>query len=555
MPSRPFPVLSPVVIGSLLMVAELASAATYHVCPSGDDARSGLSPAEAWQTVARANRQDFAPGDHLLFAAGAEFFGPLRFDRRDGGETTRPVKVATFGEAARGPAVIRAGIGRGIDVHNMSGLRVENLKVVGDGADINRQSGILLLSTCPNGSEGVTIDRVEVTGFGKHGISVGAWNSTAGYRDVRITRCETHHNLRTGVFTWGPWGAGIYAHRQIYIADTRAFKMKGGSGLTFSSVDGGIIERCIAFENGENHSGGAGIWAWDATNILFQYNESYANRTIGADGDGFDFDGGVTNSIMQYNYSHDNDAAGYLLAQYRHAPQPMENIVIRFNISENDCRKKPYGAIHIWNGCGDDRIRNIHIYQNTVFMTPPPSEKKGPLARGLMAGMQALGLTPFPQTASAMAIISPTRDVTVSNNIFSTTGGVRLLSVIEGQRHLRLQNNAYWSAESPFSVEWMGAEYASFTEWLEAAQDQERQGAKILAIHADPRLRAPGTGGTLGNADFLSTLDGYRLEEDSPLGQRGLDLRKEYGIDVGDRGFFGEPVPGDTPPAVGASML
>lgn len=84
----------------------------------------------------------------------------------------------------------------------------------------------------------------------------------------------------------------------------------------------------------------AGIWAWDSNNILLQFNESYANRTIGVDGDGFDFDGGVTNSVMQYNYSHDNDAAGFLLAQYAFAPQAMKNIVIRYNISENDCRRK-----------------------------------------------------------------------------------------------------------------------------------------------------------------------------------------------------------------------
>ena len=78
-------------------------------------------------------------------------------------------------------------------------------------------------------------------------------------------------------------------------------------------------------------------------------HESYRNRTIEVDGDGFDFDGGATNSVMQYNYSHDNDGAGLLFAQYPSAPQRMENPTIRHNISENDCSKLDYGAIHVWN--------------------------------------------------------------------------------------------------------------------------------------------------------------------------------------------------------------
>src|SRR3712207_8524244 len=50
------------------------------------------------------------------------------------------------------------------------------------------------------------------------------------------------------------------------------------------------------------------------------------------------------NSIMQYNYSHDNYGAGYLLARYSSAPA-MSNLTIRYNISENDGRKNDYGGI------------------------------------------------------------------------------------------------------------------------------------------------------------------------------------------------------------------
>lgn len=537
-----------------IMAAGTSGAATYYVSPAGDDRHSGLSPETAWRTPERANNFTLTPGNRLLFEGGKTFQGPVKLDKADGGSPESPVVIGTY-NLEMGRATILGGLGRGIDVHNTTGLRITDLKIVGDGAKENLLSGISLLSTCDDGSSHVEIDRVEVTGFGRHGISIGAWQTESGYQHVRITNSSTHNNRRTGVYTWGPWGAGIYAHRQIYIGDTEAYKMKGGSGFTFSSVDGGIIERCIAHNNGEEHSGGAGIWAWDSNDILFQYNESYENRTIGVDGDGFDFDGGVTNSIMQYNYSHDNDAAGYLLAQYRYAPQAMDNIIIRYNISENDCRKKSYGAIHVWNGDTQDRIQNVHIYQNTVYLTPQPRKKQNPISQKLRSVMQSIGLAEPMFEPSAIAVISPTASVSVYNNIFVTTDGGRLVKVVEGQGHIRFKNNAYWTSNGPFRVRWMGENYKTLSAWLKGAGDQERIGSRVLAIHEDPRLVAPGTGGTLGNVDLLTTLEGYKLQSDSPLVGRGIEIMETFGVDPGTKGFFGKEFSTDTPPTVGAHML
>lgn len=541
-------VLCAVFAGSLCA----ADAAVYYISPKGSDKNSGSSPEQAWRTVEKINRISFSAGDQILFEGGQTFSGPVIFDLLDHGLPQSPIVVSSYPPETGNPATIEAGKGRGIEVFNASGLRICNLKIIGDGSADNEQSGILLLSTQEEGAGHIEIDRVEISGFGKHGISIGAWKTVSGYRDVRITNSSTHHNLRTGVNTWGPWGAGIHAHREIYVGDTEAYKMTGGSGLIFSSVDGGIIERCIVHNNGEDYSGGAGIWAWDSNNILFQFNESYENRTIGVDGDGFDFDGGVTNSVMQYNYSHDNDAAGYLLAQYRHAPQPLENIVIRYNISENDCRKKTYGAIHVWNGDTTDRIRNIQIYHNTVYLSKR-AKKESAVSRGIHAGLRALGLADAPVIPSAMAVISPTTSVSIFNNLFFTDGDARLVSVVKGQDDLKFQSNAYWAGDSTFNVRWKGEEYQNLDDWLKAASNQERLGSRILALCADPMLVAPGTGGTLGNADLLSTLEGYKLREDSPLTGRGIDLRT-LGIDPGERGFFGTPISDAKVPAIGANL-
>lgn len=530
-------------------------AAIYYVSPEGNDQNSGLSKADAWRTLDQVNKWTFSPGDQILLQGGRSFQGPLKLDRKDRGTAEDPIIVSSFDLETVGRATITAGIGRGIDVYNSSGLRISDLVLVGIGAKINQQSGLLLLSSHEEGASLITVERLEVYGFGKYGISIGAWKTESGYSNVRITNCSLHDNLRAGIFSWGPWGPAIYAHSEIHITDSRAYNMKGGSGMTLSSVDGGIIERCVAYNNGEEFSGAAGIWAWDSNNILFQFNESYGNRTIGVDGDGFDFDGGVTNSVMQYNYSHDNDAAGFLLAQYSYAPQAMENIVIRYNISENDCRKKNYGAIHVWNGEGADRIRNVSIYQNTVYLSPSPRPKAGPIMEPVLNFLQTLGFMPEKRNnPSAISIISPTTSISVFNNLFFTSGGETLVSVVPSQQTLLFQNNAYWSDDGPFLVEWMGTSYNSMMEWLEDAVDQERLGDRILAIHADPLLEAPGTGGTLGNADLLPTLNGYKIKTNSPLHGQGLNLVEELGIDPGSHGFFGTPFRNSTPPSIGAHL-
>jgi len=97
--------------------------------------------------------------------------------------------------------------------------------------------------------------------------------------------------------------------------------------------------------------------------VVIQFNESYDNRTGGpADGGGFDLDSGTSNSILQYNYSHANDGAGFMLAHGRTDRLHAGNIV-RYNVSQNDGRKNKYGGIHLWTDHqrGDPQQHDLHV--------------------------------------------------------------------------------------------------------------------------------------------------------------------------------------------------
>ena len=395
-----------------------ASAATFYISPNGNDSASGLAPAQAWRTVRKVNQTVYSPGDTILFEGGTTFKGPLIFDKKDHGTPAAPIVIGSYRLAEAGRAKISAGRGTGVDVYNASGIHLRDLIIVGNGATRNSQSGVMVLSTRNGGIRNIRMENLEIFGFGENGISIGTWRTNTGCKDVTITRCTAHDNLDAGIFTWGPWGSGLYAHRDVHVSDCLTYGMKGGSGIILSSVDGGIVERCVAHDNGVECSGASGIWAWDSTNILLQFNESYRNRSIEEDGDGFDLDGGVTNSAMQYNYSHDNDGAGFLLAQYPSAPQRMKNLTVRHNITEHDCCKLNYGAIHVWNSEDPAWISDVHIYHNMIYLASPAGKTPVALPDLFHAVLKAIGIrTDSPNQRCAITVSSPTKAVSIHSNV------------------------------------------------------------------------------------------------------------------------------------------
>src|SRR5205814_224044 len=118
------------------------------------------------------------------------------------------------------------------------------------------------------------------------------------------------------------------------------------------------------------------------------------------DGGGFDLDGGCTNGVIQYNYSHDNYGAGYLLYQFAIA-RPFNNNTVRYNISQNDGRQGHYGGIYMGGGSA---VKNSAIYNNTISLAP--------------------GADP---SIAGVKMTSIGSGNTVRNNIIQTSGGARAI--------------------------------------------------------------------------------------------------------------------------------
>jgi RNA polymerase sigma-70 factor len=475
-------------------------AASYYVSPSGSDGNSGRSPSNAWKTIAKVDSVAFADGETILFEGGSTFDGTLQFDAGDRGKTT-------IGSYGTGRATIR-----GLFIWNRGSFTADNIDVVANGT--NPKSGVIVWGDQTNATyDDIRIKNVTTSGFTEYGIYVASGTSTTIYRNVSIENVTAHDNELGGVFTWATAPKML---QNVRIANTVAYANPGkvglsqpsGSGITMSGVDGGTIEYCVAHHNGANNTNSAGpvgIWAYASNDVKIQYSESYSNKTNGGDGDGFDLDGGTTNSVMQYNYSHDNDGVGYLLAQYDGAGA-FDNNTIRYNISRDDCRKMPCGAITVWGASDTFKPANAEVYDNTLFMSQGPN--------------------PY---VSGIALWSWFSGIRFRNNAIVVASG---LPVVDGSSahsplaSVLFQQNAYWASGGAFKTRWAAVDYTSLASWRSAGQEPSNSG-----MFVDPKLDAA-----------LKLLPG------SPLIDAGLGL----GFDMGTHDYWGGAIPLGTTYDVGA---
>jgi hypothetical protein len=426
-----------------------AYATTYYVSWQGKDTWRGTSSSQPWRTINRVNQQKLSPGDRVLFQATQTFAGSLYLAPEDTGTITTPVVIGSYGS---GRAWISSGTRAGLFGYNVSGITVRNLNFIGAGSTVNTQSGVSFYAEVATGAEGLQISSVDVSGYGKNGIDIGTWNTASGYRHISVTSSVTHDNGNNGLLIYAQFPN---LNQDVYVGGMTASYNTGsaghtfptGSGLVLGNVSGGTIEHSFAYENGrlcDSPAGPVGIWTYDSTKVVIQYNTSHHNHAIVGDGDGFDLDQNTSDSILQYNLSYENDGAGYLLA---HGPNTWTHIGNRVqgNVSQNDSRKFSYGGILLWG-----RIRNATIQDNTVTLSPTPG---GQLAATVVSNWSI-------PTACV-------ENVLFTSNSFTISSGPALVEVTPSQVQcssgLRFQGNTYQG--NPFLIRWGASSYNSITAW------------------------------------------------------------------------------------------
>ena len=454
----------------------------------------------------------------IFFAGGQIYDGTLLLNGING-TNIEPVRINSFG---KGRAVLNGGNNEAIKVEKCRYLLISDLDVRGDG----RNGGNITNGLSLSNSRNCKIENINAAGFQKSGVDI--YNCI----ETEVRKVIASDNGFCGI---NVMGSARNFSRKIMIMDCKAENNPGdptnldnhsGNGILVGVSDSVTIDHCSATNNGwdmpRQGNGPVGIWTWESDHITIQYCVSYRNKTSknAKDGGGFDLDGGVTNSIIQYCLSYENQGAGYGLFQYAGASK-WSNNTVRYCVSINDGNTtQGSGSFFIWNGSNDEKqLTDCMIYNNVVYNSVAP-------------------LISFEMASSH-------KNFRFFNNIFlgsdQPVAGKNTGSSFIG--------NDWWNPAG--DLKFMNC--ANLEDWARKT-GQEMLKGRFVGNQKDPKLTGPLLT-DITDPYKLNTLEGYMLLPDSPLRNKGIDLKNFPGYDGKLNDFFGNPVPLESAPEPGISEI
>ncbi len=476
------------------------SGATYYIdSESGDDTNKGTSPEAPWKTLEKINQQTFVEGNTIALKAGSSFEGMIA--PGGSGTASKPIIITSYGEGAK-PIINANGADAGVKLINQSNWVIDGLEITNTAAQRDAyRSGILVLNENGGVVSNITIKNNKihdvVGSFGYAGIyhphsfggiAVATYSEAATdkFDKVLIENNEVEKVGRSGIVVWDYiWGSNAESSTNVVIRHN-SVKQSDSDGILTYGCNGALIEYNVceaagSYREDNQFNGSAGIWCTRGYGCIIQHNEAFNTRALegNTDGTGFDIDIDSYDCIVQYNYSHDNDG-GFMLFVDGHKDvggEGSKNNIVRYNISQNDKER-----IFLFGG---GVPASTQIYGNTIY-----------IKEGL--------------------------DTKIFDYSWETGGNI----------------NAKWSFQNNIIVNYGSGGYnipgtgGSFAGNIyygnHPASEPEEENKRTY----DPMFVSPGNG-TLG----IASLDGYKLQEDSPAINDGVEIRKN-----GRKDFWGNPV-------------
>jgi hypothetical protein len=414
---------------------------------------------------------------------------------------------------------------------NLPGMLFSNVTCVGGGNFTNTTPGVWALNNL-NGNatlQGPTFTGLTVSNYGGSGILVSGENRRAGFtngtissnvvHDVSGNSSDSNHScIDIYAFHGASSGYGFSGvHSNMTVNNNLVFLCTGtaaittnwtGSGIFLSEVDTATVQFNVAHDTGGTggFSGGGvvGIWTGDSGHITIQFNESYNQlKRSGIDADGFDFDGGVHDSIMQYNYSHNNAGFGINLFNYSDGfVGPWSNNLVRYNVTEHNVQE-------ISLSTDGSTLTSALIYNNTLTAT---------------SGSACLEENPGSVLVSSV----------FKNNICVGGASADNLITIPLPGGLTLDHNNY-TVSAHFS--WAGTGYTTFAAYQSGASQDANSNVSSTTFTG-----TAGTGGTC----YVSGIPAGPQPCPSVYQLQGGSAQRGVGVSIsspGSRDYYGNAIP------------
>ncbi|MDF7822655.1 right-handed parallel beta-helix repeat-containing protein [Pontiellaceae bacterium B12227] len=316
------------------------------------------------------------PGDAILLERGKQFTGML--NPSGTGTEAAPIRIGAYGAGDR-PQIHAMGVNEaGVRLLNPSYWEIQGLEITNtDGSDDDQGDlfGIYVFADVNDTYTHVYIDdnyihdvNGSVGGKGRGGIHVRVHDARQStiFDDLRITnnRIEDvggvgignyakHANVDLlpdgGLFTENLW-------TRVYVAGNYLNRTGRNAIIARASLNAVYEHNTLA--NSSRYSSGHSIFCFDTAGIKIQYNEAYGNvGDDNVDRGGFDADFNCVDTIIQYNYSHDNEwFCGIMKKKNR-------NVIIRYNVSQNEKQGLYWYGFEDYTEC-----ESVHVYNNTHFV-------------------------------------------------------------------------------------------------------------------------------------------------------------------------------------------
>ncbi|WP_030355631.1 right-handed parallel beta-helix repeat-containing protein [Streptomyces scopuliridis] len=536
-----------------------AATTTYYVSPFGNDSNSGLSPDQAWKSIGKVNGFTFPQGSAVSFQGQEWFSGCLLFDADNvpASSASTPFKVTSYGT---GQATIQSNCtgnsSAAVTADNVSGFQLNNMKLVNGGTTA---AGVLLQNQkSSTATKGLVVADSDISGFATPSGSSSTFGgqimvlgyavngNTGPLDDVQIRNNKLHGSSVTS--TAGPgiygWGSGINI-TNVRVEGNTVYNLgmaaqSTGAALTANGWNGAVIQRNVVHDIGANVTscgGASGIMTYTSNDVTIRRNEVYnvqpvPDYTAGCDWDGIDLDGGTTNSVVEYNYTHHNAGSGLLAYTSTVGSRVWGPNTFRYNISENDDWANAQGGL--FNVVPNAPKNALSVYGNTFFTNKDQSTNK-------KTGTSACFL--FGYTTGTWASGSQIKDNIchmANKGGFGKTG--QLYYNPYTQTGMTLSNNLYYGT-STAGWRWGGTTYGDFAAWKAA-------GLESAAVWGDPLFTSPGAGGTCSWSPTSGTgpqpcPQAYTLKSGSPALGAGTAVSGNGGVD-----YYGTSIP--SVPNIGA---
>ncbi|HVV54167.1 MAG TPA: right-handed parallel beta-helix repeat-containing protein [Mucilaginibacter sp.] len=456
---------------------------TWFVNARGSDHNTGTK-AKPFKTLDKISSLRLSPGDTVCLYGGQTFRGTLLLVKGITGSKSNPIVITSYG---KGRAIIDAKDSSGVKVYQAAYLQLEHLILKGSGRKTGNIRDGLAIINCNQ----VTVSDLDISGFQKSGLLI--YSS----QNVTAKKVFVHDNGSAGITVEAPYQTRksrniriLYCRAENNPGDPTNLTNHSGNGIVVGDCRNVLIDHCTATNNGWDMprigNGPVGIWAYEADSVTIQHCLSYKNKTSkgGADGGGFDLDGGVTNSVIQYCVSYDNWGSGYCIFQYWGA-SPWHHNIFRYNISENDGTvSDSQGGLYIWNSSDDEKqFYDCAVYGNIIYNSKV--------------------------AAISFSEKSESKGIRMYDNVFVSRD-----SLIRGKDKIgdvKYRGNDWWSIKKGFNIDGISSLY----KWA-AKSGKEQENGKMTGLNIKPGFEDPGHS-AITSAAQLSKFTNYRLRQNSAL--------------------------------------